>query len=133
MNTRSRVSLVGYGDSKKRPRAGYAGGGFSRAGAGNGTDVCRLHAGARRACRWKSAGIWGRMVCSSGWMPTREIWNLPARDSKESGAKCGLRLFQANFSSLEELLGEIGIPKVDAILADLGISTNQLFDWSRTE
>jgi 16S rRNA (cytosine1402-N4)-methyltransferase len=49
---------------------------------------------------------------------------------KESGAKCGLRLFQANFADLTEVLGEIGNPKVDGILADLGISTNQLFEES---
>jgi 16S rRNA (cytosine1402-N4)-methyltransferase len=47
---------------------------------------------------------------------------------KEHGGKCRLRLFQANFASLEEVLAEIGIIKVDGILADLGISTNQLFD-----
>lgn len=39
-----------------------------------------------------------------------------------------LRLFHANFAELEDVLEAAAIPKVDGILADLGISTNQLFD-----
>jgi 16S rRNA (cytosine1402-N4)-methyltransferase len=38
------------------------------------------------------------------------------------------RLFHANFSELPEVLHLTGTPKVDGILADLGLSTNQLFD-----
>jgi 16S rRNA (cytosine1402-N4)-methyltransferase len=38
------------------------------------------------------------------------------------------RLFHANFSQLERVLPEAGHPRVNGILADLGISTNQLFD-----
>src|SRR5271156_3770550 len=38
------------------------------------------------------------------------------------------RLFHANFAELADVLGEVGVEQVDAILADLGISTNQLFD-----
>jgi 16S rRNA (cytosine1402-N4)-methyltransferase len=39
-----------------------------------------------------------------------------------------VRLFQANFAELEDVLAEVGIESVDAILADLGVSTNQLFE-----
>jgi 16S rRNA (cytosine1402-N4)-methyltransferase len=39
-----------------------------------------------------------------------------------------IRLFHANFAELEDVLGELGVTGVDGILADLGISTNQLFD-----
>lgn len=39
-----------------------------------------------------------------------------------------IRLFHANFAELEDVLGELGVSGVDGILADLGISTNQLFD-----
>lgn len=39
-----------------------------------------------------------------------------------------LRLFHANFAELADVLAEVGTPRVDGILADLGISTNQLFD-----
>src|SRR4051812_22293327 len=43
-------------------------------------------------------------------------------------APCTVRLFHANFAELEDVLEEIGTPLVDGILADLGISTNQLSD-----
>jgi 16S rRNA (cytosine1402-N4)-methyltransferase len=45
---------------------------------------------------------------------------------RETG--CPTRLFHANFAELSDVLGEIGLDHVDGILADLGLSTNQLFD-----
>lgn len=39
-----------------------------------------------------------------------------------------VRLFHANFAELDEVLRTATIERVDAILADLGLSTNQLFD-----
>src|SRR5437879_2118661 len=39
-----------------------------------------------------------------------------------------VRLFHANFAELDTVLAQVGTPLVDGILADLGISTNQLFD-----
>jgi 16S rRNA (cytosine1402-N4)-methyltransferase len=41
---------------------------------------------------------------------------------------CRTRLFHANFAELADVLEEVGLKQVDAIFADLGISTNQLFD-----
>jgi 16S rRNA (cytosine1402-N4)-methyltransferase len=41
---------------------------------------------------------------------------------------CRVRFFHANFAELSDVLAHAGIAKVDGILADLGISTNQLFD-----
>jgi len=41
---------------------------------------------------------------------------------------CRIRLFHANFAELGEVLAAAGIASVDGILADLGLSTNQLFD-----
>jgi 16S rRNA (cytosine1402-N4)-methyltransferase len=41
---------------------------------------------------------------------------------------CPSRLFHANFAELADVLEEVGVKQVDGILADLGISTNQLFD-----
>ena len=51
-------------------------------------------------------------------------------ESGPSGAPLNgeIRLFHANFAELEDVLGELGVTGVDGILADLGISTNQLFD-----
>jgi 16S rRNA (cytosine1402-N4)-methyltransferase len=62
-----------------------------------------------------------------GWaMPTGDAsdprWVDPALQKPE------IRLFHANFAELGDVLTEVGIPQVDGILADLGISTNQLFD-----
>jgi 16S rRNA (cytosine1402-N4)-methyltransferase len=39
-----------------------------------------------------------------------------------------VRLFHANFAELNDVLDAAAVPLVDGILADLGISTNQLFD-----
>ena len=45
-----------------------------------------------------------------------------------AGAPCEVRLFHANFAELGDVLSELKLPGVDGVLADLGISTNQLFD-----
>jgi 16S rRNA (cytosine1402-N4)-methyltransferase len=54
--------------------------------------------------------------------------NLEFAKSRLSDAKCRVRLFHANFAELADVLAEASTPAVDGILADLGISTNQLFD-----
>jgi 16S rRNA (cytosine1402-N4)-methyltransferase len=46
----------------------------------------------------------------------------------EADVACEVRVFHANFAELGDVLAEAGIEKVDAILADLGVSTNQLFE-----
>jgi 16S rRNA (cytosine1402-N4)-methyltransferase len=45
-----------------------------------------------------------------------------------SAPPCHTRLFHANFAELADVLEEVGLKQVDGIFADLGISTNQLFD-----
>lgn len=54
--------------------------------------------------------------------------NLAYAKSRLDGAPCTVRLFHANFAELEDVLAEASTPLVHGILADLGISTNQLFD-----
>lgn len=54
--------------------------------------------------------------------------NLEFAKQRLSDAPCTVRLFHANFAELEDVLEETQTPHVDAILADLGISTNQLFE-----
>jgi 16S rRNA (cytosine1402-N4)-methyltransferase len=54
--------------------------------------------------------------------------NLEFASQRLKAAKCAVRLFHANFNQLPEVLSETGYPPVDGILADLGVSTNQLFD-----
>ncbi len=41
---------------------------------------------------------------------------------------CPVRFFHANFAELDDVLNAAGVPAVDGVLADLGLSTNQLFD-----
>jgi 16S rRNA (cytosine1402-N4)-methyltransferase len=47
---------------------------------------------------------------------------------EHAGVESAVRLFHANFAELDDALEQAQIAQVDAILADLGISTNQLFD-----
>ncbi len=54
--------------------------------------------------------------------------NLEFAQQRLSDLACRTRLFHANFAELDDVHREIGRPAVDAILADLGLSTNQLFD-----
>jgi len=54
--------------------------------------------------------------------------NLEYAKGRLEGASCRVRLFHANFAELPDVLSAIERPAVDGILADLGISTNQLFD-----
>src|SRR5258706_10596570 len=54
--------------------------------------------------------------------------NLEFAKEKLKDGPCTVRLFHANFSELDEVLDEVGVKAVDGILADLGVSTNQLFD-----
>jgi 16S rRNA (cytosine1402-N4)-methyltransferase len=54
--------------------------------------------------------------------------NLAYAQSRLRDATCRVRLFHANFAELEQVLEQAGNPPVHGILADLGLSTNQLFD-----
>jgi len=54
--------------------------------------------------------------------------NLEFAQARLVTAPCRVRLFHANFAELEDVLAEADIESVDGILADLGVSTNQLFE-----
>ena len=56
--------------------------------------------------------------------------NLEYAGKRLEGSTCRLRLFHANFADLEQVLEECGVATVDAILADLGLSTNQILEPS---
>jgi 16S rRNA (cytosine1402-N4)-methyltransferase len=45
-----------------------------------------------------------------------------------SVGNCPTRLFHANFSEFRQVIAEIGTIRIDAILADLGLSTNQFLE-----
>jgi 16S rRNA (cytosine1402-N4)-methyltransferase len=54
--------------------------------------------------------------------------NLEYARARLKDAPCEVRFFHANFAELPDVLKEIGRQGVHGILADLGLSTNQLFD-----
>ena len=54
--------------------------------------------------------------------------NLDYARQRLADAPCRVRLFHANFSQLQQVLKKAGVSAADAIFADLGLSTNQLFD-----
>ena len=54
--------------------------------------------------------------------------NLEFARARLANAPCRVRFFHANFAELPDVLSEAKVPLVDSILADLGLSTNQLFD-----
>src|SRR4051812_36627941 len=53
--------------------------------------------------------------------------NLEYARARLTDVPCPIRFFHANFAELSDVLSVSGVGKVDGILADLGISTNQLF------
>jgi 16S rRNA (cytosine1402-N4)-methyltransferase len=54
--------------------------------------------------------------------------NLEFAKARLANAPCVVRLFHANFSELPQVLEQVGPLPIHAMLADLGLSTNQLFD-----
>ena len=54
--------------------------------------------------------------------------NLDYARQRLASAPCRVRFFHANFAQLPEVLAAADVQTVDGILADLGISTNQLFE-----
>ncbi|HEY1628532.1 MAG TPA: 16S rRNA (cytosine(1402)-N(4))-methyltransferase RsmH [Tepidisphaeraceae bacterium] len=54
--------------------------------------------------------------------------NLQFAQERLANAPCRVRLFHANFAELEDVVHELNDAPLNGILADLGISTNQLFD-----
>lgn len=58
----------------------------------------------------------------------RDPRNLEYARKRFADVACTVRFFEANFAELADVSEATGIKHVDAILADLGISTNQLFE-----
>ncbi len=56
--------------------------------------------------------------------------NLEFARHRLASSSCPVRFFHANFAELKDVMIEAGIAFADIILADLGISTNQLFEPS---
>ncbi len=58
----------------------------------------------------------------------RDPRNLEFARKRFASAKCTVRFFEANFAQLPDVLEAAGVSTADGIFADLGISTNQLFE-----
>jgi len=54
--------------------------------------------------------------------------NLEFARARLHDAPCRLRFFHANFSELPDVLSTAGVAALDGLLADLGVSTNQLLE-----
>ena len=54
--------------------------------------------------------------------------NLEFAQQRLAASPCKVRLFHANFAELADVLREADVTHVHGLLADLGVSTNQLFD-----
>ena len=94
------------------------------AGLARGTYVdCTLGRGGH-------ARVLGELVGEGGTLVGMDAdeKNLQFAATQLENLKCTRRLFHANFAELGEVLGLAGLKKVNAVLADLGVSTNQLFD-----
>ena len=57
--------------------------------------------------------------------------NLAHARERLTDARCRLHLVHANFADLPAVLADAGLDRADAVLADLGVSTNQLLDAGR--
>ena len=65
----------------------------------------------------------GQLICLDA-----DPRNLEFARQRLAAARCPVRFFHANFAELDDVLKAADVPRVDGILADLGISTNQLFE-----
>jgi 16S rRNA (cytosine1402-N4)-methyltransferase len=54
--------------------------------------------------------------------------NLDYTKTRLADCPCKVRLFHANFAELDDVVKQLGVLSIHGILADLGLSTNQLFD-----
>jgi len=77
-----------------------------------------------------AAGPTGRLIC----LDVDEDNLSRARDALEAARTAGgapFQCYRANFAALDEVLQAAGVEQVDVILADLGLSTDQMLDASR--
>ena len=68
----------------------------------------------------------GRLVCVD-----RDQAALDAAEDKLSVVRARVTLVHGNFADLDEILDKLGIPAVDGMLFDLGVSSPQLDDAGR--
>jgi 16S rRNA (cytosine1402-N4)-methyltransferase len=84
---------------------------------------CTVGRGGHSALLAERLGPGGLLLCIDA-----DPKNLEFARARLARAPCQIRFFHANFSEVEEVLAAAGTKAVDGLLADLGVSTNQLFD-----
>src|SRR5258706_1721435 len=92
-------------------------------GPGNVIVDCTTGRGGHSETIAAKLGPTGQLICVDA-----DSRNLEFARRRLSNTSCPTRFFQANFSELNDVLKAAALDRVDGILADLGISTNQLFD-----
>jgi 16S rRNA (cytosine1402-N4)-methyltransferase len=84
---------------------------------------CTLGRGGHAEAIGQKLGTSGLLICLDA-----DRRNLEFARDRLVNLECQKRFFHANFAELNEVLAQAGISHVDGLLADLGVSTNQLFD-----
>jgi 16S rRNA (cytosine1402-N4)-methyltransferase len=84
---------------------------------------CTTGRGGHSSALAERLGPTGTLICLDA-----DPRNMDYARQRLASAPCRVRFFHANFGELDDVLKETETPQVDGILADLGISTNQLFD-----
>jgi 16S rRNA (cytosine1402-N4)-methyltransferase len=84
---------------------------------------CTTGRGGHSEALARRLGPTGQLICADA-----DSRNLEFAQQRLANAPCPTRFFQANFAEIAEVLQAANVARVDGILADLGISTNQLFD-----
>lgn len=92
-------------------------------GAGKVVVDCTTGRGGHSLAMAEQLGPLGQLICLDA-----DPRNLEFARQRLAGVACRVRFFHANFAELDDVLKAAQIPRVDGILADLGISTNQLFE-----
>ncbi len=82
---------------------------------------CTVGLGGHARMLADSAGGTGRLI----GMDVDEA-NLQLASQHLEGCECPYRLFQCNFGDFEQVLDEVGVPVLDVVFADLGVSSTQL-------
>jgi 16S rRNA (cytosine1402-N4)-methyltransferase len=87
---------------------------------------CTMGLGGHAEAMLSAAGDQANLVGID--LDERNLLSAKARLAR-FGGRC--RLFAANFGDVREVLAEAGVPRVDALLADLGVCSWQIDDPSR--
>ena len=84
---------------------------------------CTTGRGGHSAALAQRLGPTGLLLCLDA-----DPRNLEFARRRLADAPCPVRFFHANFAELDDVFDAAGVHAAHGILADLGISTNQLFD-----